>query len=150
MAKWLIYTGQLLSAAKAADIGLVDEVVPHEELDDAAARAIRGAPRWGASTWPVAFAELAGFFEAHPVEDIRLGRADTHGNEHLLKALKQVTTKAPVALRLAEKLIDAGGRGTLEQGLRMELDHLREIFSTADALEGLSALGRRKPKFKGR
>jgi len=30
------------------------------------------------------------------------------------------------------------------------LDHLSEIFSTEDAYEGLSSLGRRRPEFKGR
>ena len=54
-----------------------------------------------------------------------------------------------LALALAEKLIDGGSSVSLEQGLQMELDHLVEIFSTADAYEGLSSLGRRRPAFKG-
>ena len=63
---------------------------------------------------------------------------------------KKVSFKAPVALRLAEKLIDAAGTTELADGLMLELDHLTEIFSTADAYEGLSSLGRRRPEFKGR
>ena len=84
------------------------------------------------------------------VDDIRLGKADAGGKEPLLKAMKRVATKAPVALRLAEKLIDEGVQVELDAGLKLELDHLREIFSTEDALEGLSSLGRRKPSFHGR
>ena len=50
---------------------------------------------------------------------------------------------------LAEQLIDFSSDGPLDEGLRMELDHLEEIFSTADAYEGLSSLGSRKPSFQG-
>ena len=67
----------------------------------------------------------------------------------LARAMKRVTSKAPVALRLAEQLIDQGARMPLDEGLQLELDHLVEIFSTEDALEGLSSLGKKKPHFTG-
>jgi ethanolamine utilization protein EutQ (cupin superfamily) len=46
---------------------------------------------------------------------------------------------------MASDLIDATEGSSLAAGLQMELDGLDAIFSTADALEGLSALieGRR-------
>ncbi len=64
--------------------------------------------------------------------------------------LKSVATKAPVALRLAERLIEDGANRPLAEGLRMELDHLVEIFGTRDAYEGLSSLGKKAPSFEGR
>jgi hypothetical protein len=33
--------------------------------------------------------------------------------------------------------------------VEIELGRLQDIFSTADALEGLSSAGRRRPEFKG-
>ena len=54
-----------------------------------------------------------------------------------------------MALRIAGRLIDEGAGAPLRQGLKKELDHLVEIFSTKDALEGLSSLGRKRPEFKG-
>jgi hypothetical protein len=45
--------------------------------------------------------------------------------------------KAPLALKLADTLIDE------EKGPQSELAHLREIFSTEDALLGLSNVGKR-------
>ena len=36
------------------------------------------------------------------------------------------------------------------EGLQLELSHLREIFATKDAYEGLSSLGKRPPVFHGR
>ena len=32
--------------------------------------------------------------------------------------------------------------------IEAELDRLKDIFATADALEGLSTVGRRRPEFK--
>jgi hypothetical protein len=46
-------------------------------------------------------------------------------------------------------LIDRGAGKPIEQGVAMELSHLEEVFSTADAYEGLSTLGKRRPVFKG-
>ena len=71
-------------------------------------------------------------------------------NALLAKAVKTVGHKAPIALELAEKLIDESTRLPLADGLALELDHLPEIFGTSDAYEGLSSLGRRRPVFKGR
>jgi enoyl-CoA hydratase/carnithine racemase len=62
-----------------------------------------------------------------------------------------VRWKAPRALELADRLIREGAPRPLEEGLRLELEALEEIFRTADAREGLKALlERRRPAFQGR
>jgi hypothetical protein len=38
---------------------------------------------------------------------------------------------------------------SMEEAVEIELGRLNDIFSTADALEGLSSVGRRRPEFKG-
>lgn len=63
--------------------------------------------------------------------------------------MKRVAQKAPIALRLSQKLIDEGSRMSLGEGLEMELSHLFEIFGTKDAYEGLSTLGKKQPVFVG-
>ena len=45
LAKWLVLTGETLNAMDALAIGLVDGVVPHEELDAEVAAAIARGPR---------------------------------------------------------------------------------------------------------
>jgi enoyl-CoA hydratase/3-hydroxyacyl-CoA dehydrogenase len=151
LAKWLIYTGESLPAGRAFEIGLVDRVVPLDKLDEAVRVAVLGEEARTSPTWPIAYTDLERFFERHPVEAIRLGRAEARDNEQLIGAMKRVAVRAPLALRLAERLIDEGlAAGDIERGLRMEIDHLVEIFSTADALEGLSSLGRKRPAFQGR
>ena len=67
----------------------------------------------------------------------------------LAKSVKRIGTKAPVALRLSAELIDRAAEVPIEEGLALELSHLREIFATKDAHEGLSSLGRKTPVFVG-
>ena len=63
----------------------------------------------------------------------------------VIRQMKQLSRTAPIALQMAEKLIEATSDTNLYDGLSMELSQLHEIFGTSDALEGLSALieGRR-------
>lgn len=150
LTRWLVLTGQTLSAQEAAAIGFVDAVVPHEELDAACRDAIeRGVPPRTTPALSPKHKALESFFAANDAETLRLGRADTHGDESLGKAMKRVASKAPIALRLAGKLIETGAPLPLEEGLAMELAHLEEIFSTKDAYEGLSTLGKKTPEFQG-
>jgi len=151
LTKWLVLTGQIVSAEEALAIGLVDAVAPREELDGAVTKLLAGGPsleRRPAAP-PAMYKKLADFFDNNDVEAIRTGRANTGGDDRLEKAMKMVSTKAPVALKIASTLIDAGSRVSLEEGLRMELSCLREIFSTKDALTGLLSIGKTRPVFEG-
>jgi hypothetical protein len=98
---------------------------------------------------PPAYQKLANFFDTNDVEAIITGAAVTGGDEQLEKAMKAVRTKAPAALRIAATLVDEGFRVPLQQGLRMELAHLHEIFTTKDALTGLLSIGKSRPVFEG-
>jgi enoyl-CoA hydratase/3-hydroxyacyl-CoA dehydrogenase len=150
MTKLLVFTGRSLEAEKAERIGLIDRVVPHERLDATIRSMIeRGLDEHPPRTFDGETAELAKFFEHHSAEDMRTGRIDDRGLAGLAEALRQVARKAPIALRIAERLIDEGVEHPLHEGLHMELEHLVEIFNTDDAYEGLSSLGSRRPAFKG-
>ena len=66
------------------------------------------------------------------------------------RQLKSLSRTAPIALSMASDLLDAAAGTDLISGLESELEGLDNIFNTADALEGLSALieGRR-PGYSG-
>jgi enoyl-CoA hydratase/3-hydroxyacyl-CoA dehydrogenase len=151
LTKWLVFTGQIISAEEALAIGLIDAVASREELDSAVAALVGGGPSKERRPVPVppAYQKLANFFDANDVEAIRTGLAVTGGDEQLERATKAVRTKAPAALRMAASLIEEGFRVPLDQGLRMELAHLHEIFSTRDALTGLLSIGKSRPVFEG-
>ena len=151
LTRWLVFTGQTLFPEEAAAIGFIDKVVPHEELDAACRAAIaEGIKPKEQNTLSPKHASLGAFFAGNDAETLRQGKADTKGDEGLQKAMKRVSFKAPVALRLAGKLIESGATVSLEDGLAMELAHLTEIFSTKDAFLGLSTLGKKTPVFEGR
>ena len=150
LTRWLVFTGQMLPAEEAASIGFVDRVVPHEELDAACRAAIeQGMPARVRPDLSAKHRALEAFFAGHDAETLRKGTADTAGDENLARAMKRVSSKAPIALRIAGKLIESGSKVSLEEGLAMELAHLHEIFTTKDAYEGLSTLGKKAPVFQG-
>jgi len=151
LAKWLILSGQTVGAEEALTIGLIDRVVPYERLDATIAAVIAAGP--GSRTRSAKVSEshrtIAAFFDTNSVATLL--SADTPATDaRVAKAVKRITSKAPIALRLAAELIEKSTTVSIEQGLELELSHLDEIFASKDAYEGLSSLGRRQPAFTGK
>ncbi|MEE9464265.1 MAG: 3-hydroxyacyl-CoA dehydrogenase/enoyl-CoA hydratase family protein [Candidatus Neomarinimicrobiota bacterium] len=144
LTKYLIYTGQMLTAGQAQEIGLVDNVVTWEELDavlDGSTALEAGKPDLSAD-----WRQVAEVFDKYTLDDLLVaneGDDPDLASGKIAKARKKIRRKAPVALRLAERLIDAG------KGPTSELEYLVEIFSTKDALAGLFSTGGPPPEFKG-
>jgi enoyl-CoA hydratase/3-hydroxyacyl-CoA dehydrogenase len=150
LARWLVLTGTTVGAREAAAIGLVDEVVPVErmaarirELHEAG-RAARLPPRDPGNE----LRELAAFFETADVDALLRGEVPS-GPGRVAKEAGRVRHKAPLATRLADRLVRESATLPLADGLARELSHLEEVFRTRDAYEGLSSLGKRRPQFSG-
>lgn len=79
----------------------------------------------------------------HPAKN-RLLEVIPHG-----KTSAQTIDRALLALKLVTRIIDQQAKASPDERIEIELDHLKEIFATADALEGLSSPGRKKPEYKG-
>ena len=98
---------------------------------------------------PENFKKIKDYFSDANIQNILSGEGDL--NEVGQKISKTISYKAPLAIKLANKIIDEGSQLDLKEGLEIELDHLAEIFSTEDALEGLnSVIARKRPEFKGK
>ena len=50
---------------------------------------------------------------------------------------------------MANEIIDQQVGQPVPAAMEIELGRLNEIFSSADALEGLTSLGRKKPEYTG-
>jgi enoyl-CoA hydratase / 3-hydroxyacyl-CoA dehydrogenase len=151
LAKWLVLTGDTIGATEAASIGLVDAVVPYEELDAAIASAVAAGAvvnRTPAAV-PPSHQAIAEYFDRPDIATRRDVGPAAHDDPRIVKSATRIGLKAPIALRIAADLIDKGTTLPLADGLRLELSHLREIFSTKDAYEGLSSLGKKPPVFTG-
>jgi enoyl-CoA hydratase / 3-hydroxyacyl-CoA dehydrogenase len=152
LAKWLVLSGQMIGADEALAIGMVDRVVPYEQLDTAIADMIASSRATARAPHPVpdVYRPIADFFDRRGVDEILSGLSEAPADARVAKAVKRIGSKAPVALRLSADLIDRALDVSIDEGLALELSHLIEIFATKDAYEGLSSLGKRPPVFTGR
>ncbi len=154
LAKYLIFTGKILNAKTAASVGLIEYIVPSEEVDGKILDLIKDGSIVKKSSkqtinLPDDFEKIKGYFSDDKIEAVISGQGEL--NELGQKISKTISYKAPIAIKLANKIIDEGSRLNLNDGLELELSHLSEIFSTQDALEGLkSVVMRRRPIFKGK
>jgi enoyl-CoA hydratase/3-hydroxyacyl-CoA dehydrogenase len=153
LAKWLVLCGEAIGAAEALEIGLVDRVVSLDQLDaEIAAILALGSPPEArrANETPARYRAIEEAFAKPGCPDAGSLASAAAGDPLLAQAAKRLATKAPIALRIAADLIDRGATLPIEQALDLESAHLIEIFSTRDALEGLTSLGTKRPIFVGK
>jgi enoyl-CoA hydratase/3-hydroxyacyl-CoA dehydrogenase len=154
LTKYLIFTGKVLDARTAASIGLIEYLLPPDEIDNMVSELVSSGKILKKSMkkeveLPEKFQKIKNYFSDINIQNILSGKGDL--NEIGQKISKTISYKAPLAIKLANKVIDEGSQLGLKEGLEIELDHLREIFSTQDALEGLnSVIFRKRPDFKGK
>ncbi|UCF49911.1 MAG: enoyl-CoA hydratase/isomerase family protein [Thermoplasmatales archaeon] len=153
LAKYLIFTGKILDAKSAASIGLIEHVVTQDEIDRKIIEIITKGKMIKKSIkkeieLPEFFQKVKKYFSDENIEYVLSGKGEL--NEIGQKISKTISYKAPIAIKLANKIIDEGSSLELKDGLEIELNHLSEIFSTKDAIEGLnSIIKRQRPSFKG-
>ncbi len=152
--RWAVLAGNFMNAQTATDVGLVTHLVDVNDVN-ATIQTIHstgkpenkypGVPSNGSS--PVV--QFAKKFYADENMATLLAGGCPEGfdveDKTVARQLKSLKFTAPIGLAMASARIDATGTTTLSKGLEMELAGLNQIFSTEDALEGLSALieGRR-------
>ena len=154
LARWAVLGGNFMNSQIAYDIGLLTHLVDLSEVDAAVtqcsssgkpANKYPGKPSNNAS--PVV--KFASDFYSDNNLSILLSGGCPEGYDEAEKTisrqLKNLKYTAPIALSMASELIDITSNTSLSEGLDSELSKLTDIFSTKDALEGLSALieGRR-------
>ena len=154
LARWAVLGGNFMNSQIAYDIGLLTHLVDLSEVDGAVtqcstfgkpANKYPGKPRNDAS--PVVKFALD-FYSDNNLSVLLSGGCPTGydvAEKTISRQLKNLKYTAPIALSMASELIDITSNTTLSEGLDSELSKLTDIFSTRDALEGLSALieGRR-------
>ena len=148
-ARWAVLAGNFMDANTAADLGLVTHLVDVAAVDECISTLVSegkpavkypGQPANPSS--PVAkFA--TSFFADENMPVLMSGACPDgfdQGEKTVARQIKSLSFTAPIGLQMASDLIDATATTDLQAGLQLELDGLNTIFSTKDALEGLSAL----------
>lgn len=155
LAKYLIFTGRLISAEEALSIGLVDYVFAPGEIDEKIRTLLakgKLVPRKGKDLkdLPDEWQKIKVLFSDENIDGWLSGQYLESNDPIAAKAAKMISRKAPIALRLVNQIIDEGYERPLKEAVKEELAHLEEIFSTADALTGLKSVGKGRPTFEGK
>jgi enoyl-CoA hydratase/3-hydroxyacyl-CoA dehydrogenase len=150
-ARFAILAGNFLDAGSAAALGLLTHLVEASDVASTVDELVEsGKPtdKYPAapadSTHPTAAFALA-FYSNENMATLAAGECPEGfdaADKMVSRQLKSLSRTAPIALALASELLD-GALETgddLDAGLALELAGLTELFGTADALEGLSAL----------
>ncbi|MBW1994739.1 MAG: 3-hydroxyacyl-CoA dehydrogenase/enoyl-CoA hydratase family protein, partial [Deltaproteobacteria bacterium] len=152
LAKYYILTGATLGAADLKELGIVKKLVePHEVESTVRALLFEDKPeKYRLRNIPERFKPLQELFKGHHTDMFLRGELPESVDPALgERTLKYLGYKAPLALRVANEIMDAQAGKPIADAIEIELDRLSEIFKTADALEGLSSVGRKRPQFKG-
>jgi len=152
LAKYYTFTGTTITAKDAFDLGIVTKLVEPSEAESVIKALIsEGKPdKYRSRKLPDNFKALAQICTPGNVEKLLSGKTpDSVPADLGAKTAKIMGYKAPLALKVANEIIDRQVGKAIPDAVEIELGRLAEIFSTADALEGLSSLGRKRPEFKG-
>ena len=153
LSKYFTFTGQTLYAKEAQELGLVTRLIEPAEAESAIQSLIAsGKPdKYSPRDIPERFRKFAAACSPENVKRLLAKQPPLGVAEDLAaKMAKSVGFKAPLAIKMANEIIDAQVGKSIPEAVEIELSRLHEIFSTEDALEGLSSLGRKRPEYKGK
>ena len=157
VARYAVLAGNFLNAETAKAFGLITDLVNQNEILNTVNKIVsKGKPinKYGSQKIDdrnsiVIFAK--GFYSNINIKDILEGSKPKDilnlDQNMVSRQIKLLSYTAPIALKTAAELLEIANSNdiSLTEGLSEELNYLEEIFSTKDALEGLSSLieGRR-------
>ncbi len=153
LAKYYVFTGNTITSSDAEELGILDHLVSSDKLDETIATLVLKEEQKEKIrvSLPDRFKDIDTFFSKVNFDDLIKGsipaEADTSFAQSMIKILGK---KAPIALKMANDIIDLQKGKSNIDAIEIELARLEEIFSTQDALEGLSSAGKRKPNYIGK
>lgn len=154
LAKYLIFTGRQISAQEALEIGLVDYVFSPDEIDGQVLSlltegTLSSKKGQGVKALPADWQKIKDLFADDNIEAWLSSKYINDADPLISKTAKTIASKAPIALKITNQIVDDGYEKPLKEGIKEELRHNKEIFSTKDALTGLTNVGG-KPEFEGK
>jgi len=153
LAKYFIFTGSFIDSKTAEQLGMIDYKCSLSEVDNLAELLINSGKikdkyERKEVTLPINFLKIEDYLTDENIKKYIFGEMEST-DEDLLKLRKIIKRKAPIAIKIANMLIEEGYTKKVNEGIELELANLEKIFATKDAFEGLTSLGRKRPEFKG-
>ncbi len=153
LAKYYTFTGRTISASDALKLGIVTHIVSDDAMEETITKLVLKEEQKKEVPFlpPEGFKDIDTFFKQINYQELIARNlpadVDVSFAESIIKSIGQ---KAPIALKLANDIIDMQIGKSNKDAIEIELAHLEEIFSTEDALEGLCSAGKRKPNYTGK
>ena len=145
-AKYYVFTGTPITAQDAHELGIVTKLVMPAKVEAAIKELLaEGKPdKYRQRDLPQHLKPFAQACRQDNVARLLSGSPPAGiADEIAVRAAKFIGYKAPIALKLANEIIDQQVDKSMEDAIEVELGRCKEIFSTGDALLGLSNIGRR-------
>ena len=153
LAKYFTFTGQMLDADTLLELGIVSRIADPAAVDEALTALASGErfDKYRKRSIPAKFQEMAQACSTENIEKLLAGETPAGVSEALATRIAKICNfKAPLALKFANEIINAQTKLSIKDAVTFELGRLAEMFSTVDALEGLSTAGRKRPEFRGK
>ncbi len=153
LAKYFVFTGKTLRAREAFELGIINRLLELPEVEGAIKELIaEGVPdKYSPREIPASYEQHKKVFSAENASLLIKGK-QPHGvdEEFASRTARVISRKAPLALKMANELIDTQADADTDKAVELELERLQEIFSTEDALAGLQSPPGRPPEYQGR
>lgn len=153
LAKYYVFTGAPISVQDALELGIVSKIITPDALETEvkALLAEDAKEKYQKQDLPEKYRPLAAAFSAENVEKLLAGKAPAGVPDELASKLVNIIgRKAPIALKMANEVMDEQEKVSIKEAVEIELGRLYDIFATHDALDGLcSSVEGRRPEFKG-
>lgn len=152
MAKYYVFTGRSLSAQDAFELGIVYQVAEPGDVPAVIRQIADSGPRdkYRIRPLPDRFRELASIFVQENIGRLFAGEPMSDQNSGLMeKTAKILSKKSMIALKIADEVMNRQAGMTIPDAVECELGILKRLFSTHDAFEGLSSVGKKDPVFIG-
>lgn len=153
LAKYYTFTGEKITAHDGFELGIIRAIAEPTKVKETLQDVIEaGRPdKYRRREIPERFLRIVQLFTAEKIGDLLAGKVPNGVEEEIAKrVLKLMGFKAPLALKRANEIIDLEQGKDFKEAIEVELSYLKEIFSTTDAWEGLTSIGKKRPVFVGK
>ncbi|MED5272322.1 MAG: enoyl-CoA hydratase/isomerase family protein, partial [Candidatus Thermoplasmatota archaeon] len=158
VARWAILAGNRIGGDFSYQLGIIDELSSETDIEHTiltlAGQDYENKYRGKPKEIDENIETIMRFYGDNALSEILSGHTPVGfdaENKFVTRQFKSMSRAAPIALVMASQLINESMKTNLDAGLQLELDRLEKIFSTSDALEGLSALiESRRPTYQNR
>lgn len=143
--KYYVFTNKTITAEEADELGMITELTDITEADKVIERVIEEGEfdKYSDRELPDKYKEIKRAFSDKNVDKLLNGEVPAGVDEAFAEEVIDILSqKAPLALEYANEIIDEQIKVSIDEAIDVELSRLADIFSTEDALSGLSNMGR--------